>query len=235
MERGNRTLHLGIFIMTKYPEAGKVKARLAQSIGEEAATGLYRAFVQDTLATVQAIDIPFYIAVHPPESQEKFAGWLGPSHNYFHQRGANLGERLHNGFTTMFSEKYQKVIALASDCPDLPLEILRTAVSGLQTHEVVIGPAPDGGYYLLGFSQDSFVQNAFRNISWSTETVFQETLSRIEQETKRVQVLPEWLDIDNKNDLQDFYKKHQSQSSETLHTMRYIRSHQGLMRILSHE
>jgi len=232
LESDTKARHLGIFIMMKYPEAGRVKVRLAQSVGEEAATGLYQAFVQDTLATVQAVDIPFHIAVHPPESQEKFAGWLGPSYRYFKQKGADLGERLHNGFVTMFDEEYQQVIALASDCPDLPVAILQTAVASLQTHKAVIGPAPDGGYYLIGFCRDLFVPNAFRDIPWSTGTVFEETLSRIELETKQVHVLPEWQDIDTRSDLLGFYKKYQSQSKDSLHSMKYLRSHPGLLHIL---
>jgi len=232
MESTTNTLHPGIFIMMKYPEAGKVKVRLAQSIGEEAATRLYEAFIQDTLATVQTLDIPFHIAVHPPESQEKLARWLGPSHRYFHQEGANLGERLQNGFATMFDKGYQQVVALASDCPDLPFEILQEAVASLQTRKVVIGPAPDGGYYLIGFSRDLFIPSAFRNISWSTDTVLQETLSRIESETKLVHMLPEWQDIDTKSDLQDFYEKYESQPSDTLHALKYLRSNHGLLQIL---
>lgn len=218
--------------MAKYPEPGKVKARLAQSIGEDAATGLYQAFILDTLATAQAITIPFHIAVHPPETQEKLANWLGPSHRYFLQRGADLGERLQNGFMTMFGQKYNQVIALASDCPDLPVEILKQAVSNLQTHKAAIGPAPDGGYYLIGFSKDSFVPDAFKGISWSTETVFQETMAKIEAESKDVYMLPEWQDIDTKTDLQEFYRKYESQTSDTLHSMKYLRKHKLLLEVL---
>jgi rSAM/selenodomain-associated transferase 1 len=216
----------------KYPEEGNVKMRLAQSLGEEAATGLYRAFIQDTLTTVRSLDIPYLIAVYPPESQELLAQWLGPSYQIFHQQGTNLGERLLNGFETMFKKEYQQVIALASDSPDLPIEILRTAVSSLQTHKVVIGPASDGGYYLIGFSHDFFIPDVFEDISWSTETVFRETLSRIESVTNQVHVLPEWADIDTKSDLREFYETYQSQPSKTLHAMNYLRSHPRLLQIL---
>jgi len=232
MESTTNALRPGIFIMMKYPEVGKTKARLAQSIGEEAATNLYRAFIQDTLITVQSLDVSFHIAVYPPESQEKFAQWLGPSYRFFHQQGKNLGKRLQNGFATMFKKEYQQVIALASDSPDLPIEILQTAISSFQTHKVVIGPASDGGYYLIGFSYDLFIPDAFEKISWSTETVFRETLSRIESVTNQVLVLPEWPDIDTKSELQKFYEAHQLQPSKTLHTMKYLRSHPGLLRIL---
>ena len=218
--------------MMKYPEDGKVKARLAQSIGEEAATDLYRAFIQDTLTTVQSLDIPYYIAVYPPESQERFTQWLGPLYQYFHQQGVDLGKRLQNGFATMYTKEYQQVIALASDSPDLPIEILQEAVSSLQTQKVVIGPASDGGYYLIGFSHDFFISEVFEDILWSTATVYQETLSRIESVTSQVHVLPEWADIDTKSDLQKFYETYQFQPSKNLHTMKYLRDHPRLLQIL---
>ena len=232
MENSTNTFRPGIFIMTKYPEVGKVKSRLAQSIGEEAASNLYRTFIQDTLTTVESLDIPFHINVYPPESMESFAQWLGPSNRFFQQQGMNLGERLHNGFLKMFESEYQQVIALASDSPDLPKAILEKAVSSLQTHKVVIGPTSDGGYYLIGFSRNFFIPKAFEEISWSTETVFHETLSRIKSVTNQVYVLPEWADVDTKSDLREFYTKHQLQSSIALHTMKYLSSDPELLRIL---
>lgn len=232
MKNTTNTLRPGIFVMMKYPEVGRVKARLAQSIGEEAAASLYRAFIQDTLTTVQSLDIPFHIAVYPPESNGQFAQWLGPSYQFFHQQGMNLGKRLQNGFATMFMNEYQQVIALASDSPDLPIEILQTAVSSLQTNKVVIGPATDGGYYLIGFSNDFFIPDAFEEISWSTDTVFQETLSRIESVTHQVHVLPQWADIDTKSELKEFYETYQMQPSKTLHAMKYLQSNPELLRIL---
>jgi rSAM/selenodomain-associated transferase 1 len=218
--------------MMKYPEVGKVKLRIAESVGEEAATGLYRCFIQDTLTTVQSLDIPYHIAVHPPESVEQFQQWLGASYQFLQQKGMNLGERLRNGFLTMFQKGYRQVIALASDSPDLPLETVQNAVSSLQTHKVVIGPASDGGYYLIGFSNDYFIPEVFEDISWSTETVFQETLSRIESVTNLVNVLPEWSDIDTRSDLMQFHETYRFQPTKSLHTMDYLRSHPRLLQIL---
>ncbi len=222
----------GVFVLMKYPEKGKVKSRLAKSIGEEAAMNLYRAFIQDTLKTVRSLDIPFYIAVYPPESEELFEQWLGPSHRFFRQKGINLGERLRNGFSTMFEKGYHQVIALASDCPDLPIELLQKAVYTLQSQEIVIGPAPDGGYYLIGFSKDCFHPVVFDKISWGSDTVFQETLKRIESVTSKIHILREWPDIDTKSHLRQFYKTYQLDSSNTLHSMKYLHSHPKLVQIL---
>jgi len=232
MESSRNELHPGIFIMMRDPEVGNVKMRLAESIGAKAATGLYRSFIKDTLKTVQSLNISYHIAVHPPESQDHFAKWLGPSYQSFQQQGSDLGKRLQNGFRTMFEKKYQQVIALASDSPDLPHEILQTAISKLQIHEAVIGPATDGGYYLIGFSNALFNPEFFEDISWSTDTVFQETLSRIDSVTNQIYVLPEWPDIDTKADLRRFYETHQLQPAKTLHTLDYLRNHPQLLQIL---
>jgi rSAM/selenodomain-associated transferase 1 len=218
--------------MMKYPEAGKVKSRLAESIGAEAAVNLYQTFIQDTLTTVRSLNIPFHLAVYPPESLEQLTQWLGPSYRYFPQQGTNLGERLQNGFAMMFKQQYHQVIALASDCPDLPAEILRTALSTLQTHKVVIGPATDGGYYLIGFSSEFPFANVFHDVSWGTATVFQETFEKIEAEPAQIHVLPEWPDIDTKEALQEFYKTHEVKPSQALHTMNYLRSHPEILSIL---
>lgn len=227
-----RLLRAGLFIMMKYPEAGKVKKRLAESLGEEAATNLYRAFIQDTLEAVQSLDVPYHIAIHPPESQKQFVQWLGPSHQFIQQKGTNLGERLQNAFITMFKKGYQQVIALASDSPDLPVEILQNAVSSLQTNKAVIGPASDGGYYLIGFSNDFFTTEFFVDIPWSSESVFHDTLLRIESKTNQNHILPEWEDIDTMSDLQEFYEKDRHQTSRELHSMRYLHSHPHLFQKL---
>ena len=232
MDSTTSPLNPGIFIMMKYPEVGKVKSRLAKSIGEEAATGLYRAFILDTLTTLQSLDVPFHIAAYPPDSKEQFTQWLGTSHWFFPQQGANLGERLQNGFTTMFKKGYKQVIALASDSPDLPIKILQTAVSSLQTHKVVIGPATDGGYYLIGFSQDHSIPTVFNDMSWGTAAVFQETMVRIKSITNQVHVLQEWLDIDTKSQLKKFYETYKLQSSNSLHAMNYLQSHPEIIQNL---
>lgn len=229
MEGTTNTLRPGLFIMMKYPEVGKVKTRLAESVGDEVATNLYREFIRDTLTTARALDVPFHIAVYPPNALVKFSHWLGPSHEFFGQKGTNLGERLHNGFDLMFKNEYRQVIALASDSPDLPPEIIQNAISSLRTHKFVIGPATDGGYYLLGISHDAFILNTFSDISWGSETVFQDTLHRIRSVTNKVHVLPEWLDIDTKDDLKQFYETYKMKHTNTLYTMKYLRNHPELV------
>ncbi|MHA1908935.1 MAG: TIGR04282 family arsenosugar biosynthesis glycosyltransferase [Candidatus Thorarchaeota archaeon] len=234
MEKSPKQHQPGIFILMKYPELGKVKSRLARSIGDEPAANLYRAFIEDTLATVQSLGIAYHIAVYPPESEPMFSEWLGPSHKFFHQEGKNLGERLQNGFKTMFEIGYRQVIALASDSPDLPCEILDNAISSFHTSNVVVGPATDGGYYLIGFSSEHFIPDAFVDVTWGTEYVFEETMAQVESVTRDVHVLSEWVDIDTKNQLRQFYEKYKMQSSHNLKSMKYLHSHpEVLQRILS--
>ncbi|TFG13833.1 glycosyltransferase [Candidatus Thorarchaeota archaeon] len=215
--------------MVKYPEVGSVKSRLAKSIGSEAATDLYRAFILDTLSTLHALEIPFHIAIFPPATQDRFIEWLGRSYQVFGQNGADLGERLHNGFMTMFEEKYEQVIALASDSPGLPIDILSKAASSLRSQNAVLGPALDGGYYLIGFSRDTYIPSAFEGISWGTEAVFRETLSQLKSISNRVHILPKWMDIDTETDLRKFYEAYQMQPSTAPRTLSYIRSHPDIL------
>jgi len=221
----------GIFIMMKYPREGSVKSRLAKSIGKNAATALYRAFIRDTLLTVESLEFPFHLAVFPPEALEKSVNWLGASYEFFRQEGVNLGERLHNGFTRMFEEKYEQVIALASDSPGLPPDILYKAVSSLQRQDSVLGPAFDGGYYLIGFSKESYIPEVFEGIAWGTEAVFNKTLSLLKSVSRQVHLLPEMTDIDTVSELRKFYDTCQMQPSKAPHTVSYLRSHPDVLRL----
>ncbi|MFW9909371.1 MAG: TIGR04282 family arsenosugar biosynthesis glycosyltransferase [Candidatus Thorarchaeota archaeon] len=222
----------GIFIVMKYPEIGNVKSRLGKSIGAEAATNLYHAFIQDTIKAVESIECSFYIAVHPPSSLEQFTQLVGSSYNLFPQKGMNLGERLQNGFLTMFDAGYKQAIALASDSPDLPSHILEEALSSLQTHDAVLGPTPDGGYYLIGFSYERFVPEVFIDVPWGSESVFEETIARIRPSIEQLYLLPEWDDIDTKDDLRKFYERYKSESVNSLDSMKFLRSHPELIEIL---
>jgi hypothetical protein len=228
-DTGSMKFSPGIFLMTKYPEVGSVKSRLAKSIGNRAATDLYRAFIQDTLLTVQSVELPFHIAVFPPVALEKSMKWLNGSYRFLPQEGANLGERLHNCFVRMFEEKYEQVIALASDSPGLQADILHKAVSSLQGHDCVLGPALDGGYYLIGFSRKCYLSAVFEGISWGTEFVFEETLSILKANSRHVHVLPEMMDIDTESELREFYEKHRMHPSKPPNTMKYLRKHPDLL------
>lgn len=190
-----------ILLFVKSPTAGKVKTRLAAEIGDDAALGIYRCFVQDLLSMVKNLDVGLRLLFHPPEAMSQVQRWLGDRHSYRPQRGDDLGARLKNAFAGAFEEGFSKVVAIGSDSPDLPEEFLREAFDKLESHDAVIGPASDGGYYLIGFSEDSFVTEAFDDIAWSTSTVYDQTRERLRAKGLKVRLLPLWHDVDTRADL----------------------------------
>ncbi|MHA2406845.1 MAG: TIGR04282 family arsenosugar biosynthesis glycosyltransferase [Candidatus Ranarchaeia archaeon] len=215
--------------MVKFPQLNHVKGRLAQAVSPTIATELYQNFVLDTLNTFKGISLPFFIAYHPPEAISRFKEWLGSNLEYFPQQGKNLGERLRNGFTYVFQKGYQKVISIASDCPDLPADIILQAVKHLETHDTVLGPSPDGGYYLIGFQAERYFPEVFDGITWSTSTVFEETISKLHHHKNRIHQLPSWLDIDTITDLELFFEKNHSNLRRAPNTMSYLRENPNIL------
>jgi len=199
-----------ILFFVKYPEKGQVKKRLSMTIGEGVAAELYRNFVLDSLSALERSGIQFIVCFHPPDSRKKIIEWLGKDFSYMPQQGDDLGQRMQNGFINMFDKKYPRVIVIGSDSPDLPGEFIDEAFSSLRTHDVVIGPSFDGGYYLIGFRHDTFLPEAFDGICWSTETVFSETLTVLKNAGLRLHLLPRWKDIDTFNDLEDLIVRNQN-------------------------
>ncbi|MFA5102658.1 MAG: TIGR04282 family arsenosugar biosynthesis glycosyltransferase [Candidatus Thermoplasmatota archaeon] len=216
---------LCILLFVKYPEKGKVKLRLSRDLQEEVVQELYRCFVQDALAMIKKINIPFYICFYPPDSREKFQNWLGLTSQSLPQIGKNLGERMKQGFIDVFTKGYEKAILLGSDSPDLPGEYIKQAFALLETKEVVLGPAIDGGYYLIGFRTTTFTPSVFDDITWGSPLVFQETLMKITQAHRSVGTLPVWSDIDTIADLKNLISRTRNTSFKSSNTMTYISQH----------
>ena len=140
-----------ILLFIKYPEKGKVKQRLSRDLNEEIVQGLYKCFVHDTLSTLHKIKAQLVICFFPADAQEKFQQWLGSTLLFLSQTGIDLGERMKNSFLSAFSKGFRRVILMGSDSPDIPIEFLQKAFSELETHDIILGPSYDGGYYLIGF------------------------------------------------------------------------------------
>jgi len=187
----------------KYPEEGQVKTRLAKDIGERMAFELYKNFVLDVLSTLERLGINLRGCFYPEDSREKLVKWLGEQYCYAPQRGTDLGERMKNGFLQAFDEGYSRLIIIGSDIPDLPGDFINEAFSSLKRGDVVIGPALDGGYYLIGFRNDTFLPKAFEGITWSTDTVFRETMDILAKSGRKIHILPEWGDVDMLSDLKE--------------------------------
>lgn len=190
-----------ILIFARYPKAGVVKTRLARSLGSVKAAMLYRNFVQDIIATVKTTGFSFTVCYTPPESGNLFRRWLGEELSYSPQNGTDLGERMKNAFTGAFSHGEENVLLIGSDIPDLTADLLSEAVNSLERYDAVLGPAIDGGYYLIGFRKDTFVPGVFSGIEWSTGSVFTVTMRLMKKAGLSVRLLPALRDVDTIEDL----------------------------------
>ena len=184
-----------IIVFIKNIEKGKVKTRLAATVGDDQALKIYEALLGHTQKVVRAVDAErflFYSSFVENEDE-----W---SSDFFHkkvQTQGDLGSRMSDAFQEVL-KKNGKAIIVGSDCASLTPEIVKTALDKLDEYPFVIGPTFDGGYYLLGMN--SFEPSVFENIEWSTETVFPKTLLRMVSLEKRCFFLPQLSDIDYEED-----------------------------------
>jgi rSAM/selenodomain-associated transferase 1 len=189
-----------LFFM-KYPERGRVKTRLAASMGDERALELYKRFLLNILSTLNKGTFLFYLCFYPADALENLRKWLGGDYLYMSQQGEDLGERMKNGFMEAFDSGFKRVLLIGSDIPGLPLEFIEEAFASLKEKDAVIGPSLDGGYYLIGFRDKKFSPQVFKGILWSTERVFEETMKILEREGSTIHTLKPLRDIDTIDDL----------------------------------
>lgn len=211
-----------ILLFIKEPAVGMVKSRLSASLGADAARELYRNFVLDSLASIEASGIPFRVSYHPPGAGDAVRQWLGNRREYQPQEGADIGERMERAFTQAFAGGCSRALLVGSDIPDLPPAIFTGALRGLDDHDAVIGPARDGGYYLIGFRNDTFLPEVFRGIEWSTDSVFPRTLQVLEGADRRVLRLPPWRDVDTLDDLRDLAARSHGTAFGKSRTMTFL-------------
>ena len=184
-----------VIIFAKYPSPGKVKTRLGKQVGYEVSAALYRLFVEETFALVKRADVQnVYVAIDPEEKLHDFSTMVPRGFHVFSQSGKNLGERLFNAFDYVSSEGAERVMALGSDSPTLPAEFVDRGFSHLANVDLVVGPADDGGYYLIGVKQPE--KRLFENIDWGSDSVLQTTIKRAAQLQMSYSLLPSWYDVD---------------------------------------
>lgn len=184
-----------LIIFTRNPVKGKVKKRLAAKIGDSAALELYEFLLKHTFEVTK--DLPCDKVVYYSEAIVKKDIWTNGKFQKKKQRGKDLGERMENAFSDGFEKGYSNVVIIGSDLYDLQKEDLKKAFSGLNKYDYIIGPAQDGGYYLLGMK--SLNSGLFRSKAWGTDTVLQETFQDLKN--KRLTLLEERNDIDTYEDL----------------------------------
>jgi rSAM/selenodomain-associated transferase 1 len=213
-----------ILLFIKAPVKGRVKSRLALELDEDAALGLYRSFILDMLDTINKTGHSCTIFFYPPDSGEAVTAWLGPGRTCLPQEGEDLGLRMANAFATIFNKGASRAILIGSDLPDLPVDLLTGAIKSLDDHDAVLGPAKDGGYYLIGFRRETFLPDIFHGIEWSTNQVFAETISRFERLGKRIFLAPVWRDVDTLADLKDLEARNADTPFAKSRTMKFIKT-----------
>ncbi|MBO6535216.1 MAG: TIGR04282 family arsenosugar biosynthesis glycosyltransferase [Balneolaceae bacterium] len=186
-----------LIIFVKNPVLGRAKTRLAASIGDEAALKAYLQLLSYTKQVVDELDVQKSVWY----SSEPEANDLWNIGNYFKkkQQGKDLGKKMSYAFESTFRENQaDAVVIIGSDCAELKPEHLNEAFEVLRSTDVVLGPAKDGGYYLLGMRQ--FVPELFNAIAWSTSDVAKQTLDAAEKKELSYKLLEELSDVDTEED-----------------------------------
>ena len=196
------------------PEAGKVKTRLAAEIGPDAALRVYRRLAEHTLAVAaQVAGAGVEVRVHytPADAGRDVRAWLEPAWRareapdgggalrFLPQQGEGLGERMENAFAAAFEAGHERVVIVGSDLPALDAALVLRAFALLEASPAVLGPARDGGYYLMGLRQR--VGGLFSGIPWSTSDVLRLTLDRLRDAGIEPALLEPLSDLDEASDL----------------------------------
>jgi len=199
-DAGEPVISSAILIFVRAPVAGRVKTRLAASIGAEAALRVYRRLAEHAVAVARAAGDDVAVRIHytPADAEAEVRAWLGDA-TWLPQAEADLGGRMREAFEAAFADGFERVVIIGSDLPDLSRDVLRRAFNALDTHRVVLGPAADGGYYLLGMTE--MIAGIFDGVPWSTPRVLDETLARLRAAGIRVAMLETLADVDEAADL----------------------------------
>lgn len=190
---------LGVFV--RHPLPGQVKSRLAAAIGPELAARLYHAFVADALDALRDVAARRYVCLTPADPQARH--WCGElakeDYAIWHQPVGHLGDRMQAFFAEMLAGPDECAIIVGSDSPTLPRQHVQQALELLEVSDAVLGPALDGGYYLLGLR--GRVWPIFQGVAWGESSVLGQTIERLRHCGARCAILPVWYDVDTIADL----------------------------------
>jgi len=183
-----------LIVFVKNIILGKVKTRLAKTIGEKMALDVYKQLVDITEACAKKVTAHKHVYFSSVVINSLFVDELK-----FVQEGLDLGERMQNAFKKGFDDGFEKIILIGSDLPDISPDIIHEGFDALEHNKVVFGPAEDGGYYLVGMSKPQF--SVFQNKEWSTEGLLKNTLSELKESNIKTALLQTLNDIDTFEDL----------------------------------
>jgi uncharacterized protein len=215
-----------LVVMARYPETGKTKTRLGRTIGNERTVSLYQAFLTDLAHRFAGQAYDLHWAYTPAEANFRaFSATLAPSYapymTCFPQQGEDLGTRLHHVFKETRKRGFERTIVIGSDSPHISLAIVASACKALDEADVVLGPAEDGGYYLIAMRQP---HDVFTGIPMSTSVVSRMTIELAHRQELLVRLLQPLLDVDELPDLLRLAELLQKDHTLAPATAAYLRS-----------
>lgn len=189
-------------VFTRYPTPGKTKTRLIPALGDAGAADLHRQMTEHTLTQVRRVrtdGVAIEIHYTGAKTDRELADWLGADLVYRAQGDGDLGERMAFSLKNAVRARFDRSIIIGTDCPGLSTAILQLAFQQLRDCDLVLGPAIDGGYYLIGLRR--FIPELFTGISWGTSLVLQQTIEIATKLGLSMGDLPLLADIDRPEDL----------------------------------
>lgn len=202
MENSNNLVIVALFV--RVPVPGRVKTRLASDLGNDGACKLYCSMVADILTNIKACGFPIYLFHDGKEDSALPKEWIESSARVIIQEGGDIGERMAAAFEHCFNEGVGQVVLAGSDIPGLNARIVLSASTALESHDIAIAPANDGGYCLIALKCETYQCDIFKDIPWSTGQVLRSTLEKCMEAKQRVGLLEALQDIDTIDDLKAY-------------------------------
>jgi rSAM/selenodomain-associated transferase 1 len=185
-----------LVLFAKFPESGRVKKKIGTIIGMDFSANLCKCFIDDLIAKNKDRNYDLYLSFIGPEYKDKYHAMF-PSAILYVQRGTNLSENMKYAFTDLL-DNYSKVVIIGCDVPNLDSEIVEKAYNALSSYDVVLGPAEDGGYYLIGMKAQNDV---FEDLPWGTEKLLEVQMKKLIDHKLTFAMLERLPDVDTIDEL----------------------------------
>ncbi len=200
-----------IILFTRFPQPGRVKTRMIDRLGPQGAAELHTKMTEQVICQIQPalqtrkIQLQIYFC---GGSQQEMTDWLGGNWTLCIQQGSDLGQRMEHAFAQETQRGAGRILLIGSDCPDITADIIISGLKKLNSHDLVLGPAADGGYYLIGLRAPGNKNSIlFNSINWGTDQVLEQTLTQAKKGGLSYTLLPQLHDIDRPEDL-DYFNYH---------------------------
>jgi rSAM/selenodomain-associated transferase 1 len=211
-----------VLLFVRAPELGRVKTRLERDMDGVTVLRLYQCFVKDIIETLSTGGYRLTVFFTPSHRESAVRTWLGNRLSTRAQVGKTLGDRMRNAFSDVFAREAEQAVLLGSDLPDIDTRIIDTSFEFLGKTDGVVGPAIDGGYYLIGLRKDLFNGDLFSGIDWGTASVFRQTMGQFRAAGLNAHVLEARQDIDTHDDLVAFYRRSKANGLTHLKTIKFL-------------